>query len=67
MSDPIVIRLPPEIVAFIQQISDETLVPFGTLVRKFVVDQVIELHPTLKITTVEQGRRTDREKINKSR
>jgi len=67
MSNPIMIRLPPEVVALIQQISDDTLVPFATIVRKYVVDHVIQIHPTLKITTVEQGRRSHREKINKAR
>jgi len=51
MSDPIMIRLPPEVVTLVQHTSDESMVPFATLIRKFVVDRVQQLHPDLIIVT----------------
>jgi len=51
MSNAIPIRLPPEVVVRVQQMSDESMVPFATLIRKFVVDRVQQLHPDLIIVT----------------
>ncbi|MDO8724894.1 MAG: hypothetical protein Q7J35_02365 [Candidatus Methanoperedens sp.] len=49
MSAPITIRLPREVVTYFQNISVESMVPFGTLVRKCVVDRVKQLQPELEI------------------
>ena len=51
MSNPIMIRLPPEVVTVVQRTSDESMAPFATLIRKYVVDRVQQLHPDLIIVT----------------
>ncbi len=51
MSNAIPIRLPPEVVIRVQRMSDDSMVPFATLIQKFVVDRVKQLHPDLIIVT----------------
>lgn len=51
MSNAIPIRLPPEVVTRVQQMSNDSMVPFATLIRKFVVDRVKQLYPDLIIVT----------------
>lgn len=50
MSDPIPVRLPKEVVAYLQQRSNESMVPFGALVRSFVIEKVKQICPDLVIT-----------------